>query len=360
MYFNLNYITHPIEKVNEVPATFFLESIHTTKFSNNLFPKWFIPVVNSAPKLKKKFKDVYEELFKLDVDQREQLHQRFIADMNVENICFGINPNPIYSLTDFPELHELLKVLFNHLYNETLQKSITLNAALKTSISDHFQQWKKGNNMFTVCPFCGLENYTSSNGTNRDPYDHWLCKDKYPLSAINFKNLIPIGDKCNQTAVKGNIDIIHSEKDYLRRPSFYPYNYNSNLKIQLVCKIPPTVGFKGDWDIIITPDDPLENSKVETWLAVFNLKERYISWLKTYVEAWKAEFHKYLTKQTIVLLPNAAQIKTQLINWRRGRDSNPRYTFGVYTLSRRALSTTQTPLRIKWDCKGKIILRSNQ
>jgi hypothetical protein len=32
-------------------------------------------------------------------------------------------------------------------------------------------------------------------------------------------------------------------------------------------------------------------------------------------------------------------------NQRRGRDSNPRYAFDVYTLSRRALSTTQTPLR---------------
>ena len=29
---------------------------------------------------------------------------------------------------------------------------------------------------------------------------------------------------------------------------------------------------------------------------------------------------------------------------RRERDSNPRYTFGVYTLSRRAPSTTRTPL----------------
>ncbi len=28
----------------------------------------------------------------------------------------------------------------------------------------------------------------------------------------------------------------------------------------------------------------------------------------------------------------------------RGRDSNPRYAFGVYTLSRRAPSTTRPPL----------------
>ena len=38
---------------------------------------------------------------------------------------------------------------------------------------------------------------------------------------------------------------------------------------------------------------------------------------------------------------------------RRGRDSNPRYPFEVYTLSRRALSTTQTPLR-EMECKCKI------
>ena len=35
---------------------------------------------------------------------------------------------------------------------------------------------------------------------------------------------------------------------------------------------------------------------------------------------------------------------TSFITLRRGRDSNPRYTFGVYTLSRRAPSATRTPL----------------
>ena len=34
-----------------------------------------------------------------------------------------------------------------------------------------------------------------------------------------------------------------------------------------------------------------------------------------------------------------------LFVWRRERDSNPRYGVTVYTLSRRAPSTTRTPLR---------------
>ena len=36
-------------------------------------------------------------------------------------------------------------------------------------------------------------------------------------------------------------------------------------------------------------------------------------------------------------------------SWRSGRDSNPRYAFGVYSLSRRAPSTTRPPLRMPFS-----------
>ena len=42
-------------------------------------------------------------------------------------------------------------------------------------------------------------------------------------------------------------------------------------------------------------------------------------------------------------------------NWRRGRDSNPRYAINVYTLSRRATSTTHPPLREVEQRKTRII-----
>src|SRR5690606_1847667 len=38
--------------------------------------------------------------------------------------------------------------------------------------------------------------------------------------------------------------------------------------------------------------------------------------------------------------------------WRSGRDSNPRYGFAVYSLSRRAPSTTRPPLRMHWMKAG--------
>ena len=45
------------------------------------------------------------------------------------------------------------------------------------------------------------------------------------------------------------------------------------------------------------------------------------------------------------------QIIKSTFSTRRERDSNPRYTFGVYTLSRRASSTTRAPLRKFLSCK---------
>ena len=43
-------------------------------------------------------------------------------------------------------------------------------------------------------------------------------------------------------------------------------------------------------------------------------------------------------------------VPARVLKWRSGRDSNPRYAFDVYSLSRRAPSTTRPPLRMsrKW------------
>src|SRR5690606_28189340 len=44
--------------------------------------------------------------------------------------------------------------------------------------------------------------------------------------------------------------------------------------------------------------------------------------------------------------------KSPAAKWRSGRDSNPRYGFAVYSLSRRAPSTTRPPLRMPWMRAG--------
>ncbi len=73
----------------------------------------------------------------------------------------------------------------------------------------------------------------------------------------------------------------------------------------------------------------------------FNTKEAYMlrtlfCWLIRFVQA-------SLTHRLKQQNPAIAGL---LLCWRRGRDSNPRYAQHVYTLSRRAHSTTLTPLRV--------------
>jgi hypothetical protein len=45
---------------------------------------------------------------------------------------------------------------------------------------------------------------------------------------------------------------------------------------------------------------------------------------------------------------NPGGVPSFVRRWRSGRDSNPRYGFAVYSLSRRAPSTTRPPLRCSW------------
>ena len=60
----------------------------------------------------------------------------------------------------------------------------------------------------------------------------------------------------------------------------------------------------------------------------------------------------------VEIVINRGSLKTR--DWRSGRDSNPRYAFDVYSLSRRAPSTTRPPLRTLPDsCAPKGVKRES-
>jgi hypothetical protein len=319
MLFSLNYVNHLIENFNEVPVVFFERCINNNQFGDVLFPQWFLPVVNTSPVLKKKFRDVFNLVNAMTQQEKQALYDRLVADLDIEILCHNNILTPIYTLNDYPNLHNTLSSLFNHLYSETLQTSISLNNALNTSLADYHRVWKT-NNPFIVCPFCGLENYSSSIGTNRDPYDHLLCKSKYPLSAINFRNLIPIGDKCNQTAVKGEIDVLHND-DFVRRIAFYPYGQGTTVQLRIICLTPPSAGYRGEWDIEISCPDHNDLQKLSTWMEVFNIKERYLSWIKDFMDGWKDSFLKYLAKTGTIVTPTANDIRIILATWKNSLPS---------------------------------------
>lgn len=122
-----------------------------------------------------------------------------------------------------------------------------------------------------VCPFCGTE-YFSAPGSPREDLDHYLTRRRYAFAAVNLRNLVPMGQRCN-SRYKLASDLLR-RTDGSRRVAFDPYAHHA-LSISLDGSDP----FGGStehtprWEIRFAPDTPA----VSTWDEVFAVRERYRS-----------------------------------------------------------------------------------
>jgi hypothetical protein len=154
-----------------------------------------------------------------------------------------------------------------------------------------------------ICPFCGCEYFAGPSGPRED-LDHYLVKSKYPMAAVNLRNLVPMGRACN-SKYKLARDVLRSEDD-LRRRAFDPYG-EVTITISLA-RSRPFGGTKEQlpaWEI-----DFIENSEeAATWNEVFRIKERYIndildpeflSWLRTFGHYSKSMNLEFDTDQRLL------------------------------------------------------------
>jgi hypothetical protein len=145
-------------------------------------------------------------------------------------------------------------------------------------IDEHYKLFSKHNN-FNRCPACGLkrmlkpEEVDFNDKGKREAYDHYFNKARYPFSAINFRNLIPMCDDCN-SKYKTQRDIITDQGKRVK--AFFPFSaipekdfslkyevekdYLKNVEVSIAC-----LGY---------------SEEVETWNRVFSVKSRY----KTFFE----------------------------------------------------------------------------
>ena len=72
-----------------------------------------------------------------------------------------------------------------------------------------------------VCGFCGLEPLDSTE-QKREALDHYLAFDRYPFAGANFRNLSPMGNKCN-SRYKLQQDILIEPNTGGRRRCCDPY-----------------------------------------------------------------------------------------------------------------------------------------
>lgn len=287
---NLSYL-------NDVLAFFIIRSRHQSRYlKKRLFPSEFIKIHDSnGNNVREKFKAVFDEINKLDIKQRRSLICVYLNNQRVERLCLD-KKFPRKNLSNFPtSLQAAIKKLGEYLYSSVLQQSCFTDLPnVNDTLREHWTNYKYANGR--ICCFCGINKYTEqlanveARKQLRPAFDHYLPKEKYPFTSVNFNNLIPICDFCNGRRFKGSIDPCEYKKQTSTH-AFYPFDNlaygNLSYKVELNSN-----QIKGREEISDILDVELSKPKDEqhcTWNHVFkvvsrvkgHINECYGSWLQT-------------------------------------------------------------------------------
>ncbi|WP_135385886.1 hypothetical protein [Vibrio tasmaniensis] len=260
---------------------------------NDCFPVNFLDVLNGSGETKKRFQAVFTAYQGLDNDPKQEFEDVF--DNQVRCIQFFGNTasQVLFPTENIADIWELAKKLGGYLYSTTLDlacfKNITINPA--DDMRSHFERFKHDNG--DVCCFCGTEEMMEERNVEPDEgaisedekqwrasYDHYLPKKHYPFLAVDFNNLVPCCQKCNEKA-KGELDVLHC--DGVRSLAFNPYT--DHLPVSLEATYESINGtFAMLVDIEGTADQLAE--KADTWNRTFAVLPRINHRLKKFNRSW--------------------------------------------------------------------------
>lgn len=297
MITRLHRLTTGISIIQEIPTMFFREIENSAAFGNHLFPAWTNGVFGTTS-LNNKFEAVYNKYKAIRKKaNRDKIVSAFEYCNQIENLCTNQAGSLIIELTDLPKsIRKEIDTLFLHLYNTSINYHLFethVADTLKNAIDRFIAQ-----NGIEVCPFCGLEGFLNIEGQSRIALDHWLCKDLFPMTAVNFNNLFPIGAKCNERPAKGSKNIlIDGPISKNRIQAFYPYLAHSGILTTFRFINEPTISgiTDTDWDFSLTPADVEEQNIFDSWNSTLNISIRYLDYhRKNIFPMWEADYKRFI------------------------------------------------------------------
>ncbi|MEY8336552.1 hypothetical protein AALB16_00760 [Lachnospiraceae bacterium 62-35] len=104
-----------------------------------------------------------------------------------------------------------------------------------------------------VCPYCNRNYVYSSDGYRTCQLDHYYSKNRYPILAISFYNLIPVCASCN----------LHKKEEEFE---FYPHDLNSideMLKFSFELNGPDYLKNRDDVKVILVESKPKYCKQIE-------------------------------------------------------------------------------------------------
>jgi len=287
-----------ISIINNIPKKFFSRIEEATTFGDHLFPTWSNRVFRGT-NLKNKFKAVYDRYKNYKTDSyRRKIRSAFKFSNQIEKLCSNEKGTEIITLSDLPKkIQDPISELFKYLYKTAINYS-DFQDYVDETLSELIDRFLR-NNQIEVCPFCGLEGYLNLEGQARLSLDHWLPKSEFPMAAVNLNNLIPIGNRCNQSPAKGEKNILLNEnKDRIK--AFYPLAEHSEVNVEFSFNKEPTIdGIKEeDWDLNKNPNDTSDEKVLASWASIMNIDKRYNDYLKKYVFTLWKDYYKHFIENT--------------------------------------------------------------
>jgi 5-methylcytosine-specific restriction endonuclease McrA len=275
------YLQSDHSKLHEFIVAFFnrIEN-ETGDFDMAFFEPDFRSIVKSHRKIvKQRCRDIYEAMKTWPAGDRASFCEAIRKSNDIKGICQGIVA-PMKA-DQIPEgVRGLVKDLFINLYEQVLDGK-SFSSKYKT-LKDHFDAFRKLNSDITLCPICGISQLKTQFDYSRDQYDHYLPKANYPLSAVNFENLMPICAECNSPNCKGSVDPIAASTGKL----FYPYDANHKgieIKFQIL-----TDDIKMDnieWGVnFACPDE--KHDEIQSWRTIYKIDSRYKGFVKGRIKKW--------------------------------------------------------------------------
>jgi len=230
--------------------------------------------LDTSPKWGKYFlqhiKDIFELFKLLNNDEIKKLKYFYQVNNNIKRLCNGQLEPIVYK--DLKTIHTDLTKQFQELYSVLYNQKIIGLKDITDKIGKlniHYKNFMNINNQ-GKCPFCGLSDMKGIHHTKREAYDHFLPKGKYPFNSINFKNLAPMCQECNSSYKLENNPIFNKNGD--RRKTFYSYSLK-DTNIDIKVDIDTFSDLKPE-NITLTITAQ-EQEKVDTWIEVFGIEERY-------------------------------------------------------------------------------------
>jgi len=290
-------VTKPID-----PGLYWLDTIHkdfyTGLFNGNVFDDCFvasfIAVLDASSKTKRRFQAVFTLFNGLEEPHQNTFKDIYNNHLNYRHYFSNVSVGILRPNEEHDTLWEAVKKLGGYLYATTIDLVCYKTAAVgNPSMDEHYECYKSDNNI--VCCFCGTEEMMEERDIEPDEgaenddekqwrasYDHFLPKKHYPFLAVDFDNLIPCCQKCNEKA-KGELDVLEHES--VRTLAFFPYHQNEVVTLEATSamfleKLNMRV------DIVETANTLYEKS--DTWNRTFKVLTRVNKRLKRFNESWLA------------------------------------------------------------------------